>query len=719
MLRVGSVSATATEIHPVWKDDLSIEYELESQQWFHRAKLSGSIDLIRGDYDLVMAETFGTVFYLEILIGDGGTPYTDWWRGKFTLTDCKVNKDDKKLTVKPDVVDQYTDILAGLEKEFDLIRLTPVINRIQMSRRPCLQIFDTKAEKVMCVCGNVSWEQDANRELYLFITDHCHFQALERVVELDFTDTAWQYEQYFQTPYTGEIYQDGDRLTNDSNTFYIEYFQYNALPIYINGFYIKNYAQNEVFWKFEQTNQGYYADLPAEIEFVSQRPDSYGNMKADCLEHGLYSRVVCNVEQYIGAATFEIPNDDIVGYNRNYRRCFPYDAQSHIVTSTRASIDPTKYGRRESDGLYYLPPDSTYQYVPIGQSLWGTQSVWFLLDNSYRQLDNDATYGYWLNDAFPLWSVLDVLLKEVAPNITFAGTSTYSNFLYSGFDPVQGRDNRLYITPKSNVTNGEYHTPAQKAPITLRDVLNMLRDTYRCYWFIDSSNRLRIEHVRYFMNGGRYSGLTPTVSIDLTVLTNPRNEKTWDFGTNVYEFEKMEMPERFEFAWMDEVTEIFKGYPMNMLSPYVELGKIEEINVSHFTSDIDYMQLNPSAISPDGFALLNVNGTTGNLYVPTLTFSYGGFTRTCQNGWLSFFQLEVAYWLDNLPCRNVEIDGDPNYQAVSISRNKKQTVQIPLTMTDPDMQALVKTGLGYGQVQQMTIRLTSRMAKTQLRYGNE
>ena len=54
---------------------------------------------------------------------------------------------------------------------------------------------------------------------------------------------------------------------------------------------------------------------------------------------------------------------------------------------------------------------------------------------------------------------------------------------------------------------------------------------------------------------------------------------------------------------MDEVTEGFEGFPIEIKSKYVQRGKIENINISTFTSDVDYMLLNPSVISKDGFVV--------------------------------------------------------------------------------------------------------------------
>ena len=57
-----------------------------------------------------------------------------------------------------------------------------------------------------------------------------------------------------------------------------------------------------------------------------------------------------------------------------------------------------------------------------------------------------------------------------------------------------------------------------------------------------------------------------------------------------------------------------------------------------------------------------------------------------------------------------------NINAKGIQRKKQQTVNIPMPSGDGDMQKLVKTAIGNGEIYRMTINLSSRMAKTQLRY---
>ena len=159
----------------------------------------------------------------------------------------------------------------------------------------------------------------------------------------------------------------------------------------------------------------------------------------------------------------------------------------------------------------------------------------------------------------------------------------------------------MLLTQKTNITRSDYSQAAQNSSITLRQLLDMFKNVFRAYWFIEDG-KLRIEGIDYFRNGGSYNS-TPEIGTDLTQMRNTRNGKPWSLGTSKYKFEKVDMPERYEFGWMDEVTEPFKGLPLEVLSPYVSKGKKEEINVSNFTSDIDYMLLNPGEISNDGFAL--------------------------------------------------------------------------------------------------------------------
>ena len=78
-----------TQVYPVYKDDLAKEYELETNQEFYRAKLSGKLTFVRDDYDFIANKSFDTQFGLKIYISyDAGQTWAEYWSGNFWKTNC-------------------------------------------------------------------------------------------------------------------------------------------------------------------------------------------------------------------------------------------------------------------------------------------------------------------------------------------------------------------------------------------------------------------------------------------------------------------------------------------------------------------------------------------------------------------------------------------------------------------------------------------------------
>ena len=530
----------------------------------------------------------------------------------------------------------------------------------------------------------------------------------------------------------------------------------------------------------------------------------------------VYGRYLLDVEKISGLDTYPLPANDIVENNRNYRRAIGYAINDVVYFSSETSATPTEWGLKQP-GQYYVPP---YLYwnpalFPIGRSHWGDLSIWFTFSATDWISEQAGRKEYTLKDAYPLHSVISVLLGKIAPGITHEPTTEYSQFLYDTYNPISGDVFDLYITQKSNILAGDYSQPAQKAPITLKMVTDMLRDCYRAYWYVENG-KFKIEHIQWFKNGGRYTG-TPAISHDLTVEKVTRNGKAWAFGTSQYEYNKPTMPERYQFGWMDDVTRAFEGYSIEILSKYVTPGNIEEINVSNFTTDIDYMLLNPGACSKDGFALmaavprqlvtpdssfsmveigtkynlkytltntqvgegitikfesrgdggtceiafLNASGNMiasigtfnseslktmvysaliptnatqigfrqitglgsseikmvsiqGSKALPFIERTIDGITYINQNGLLAFIDLQPKYYIYDLPAYQIRIN-DEQGVAYGITREKKQTLRMPV-VGDPNPTQLIKTFLGLGQVEKISVNLSSRNANVTLMY---
>ena len=729
-LRLGTLDAPnvlqGQTVHPIYKDDLAKEYELETNQRFYRAKLSGKITFVRDDYDYINRQSFDNEFlYCIEKSDDGGRTWFQYFQGKFMKTDCTFTDYDKKVVVQPDAIDDYNDVLAGLEKEYNLITLAPTIQRITINKRPLIQIYVPGDSVVSCFLGGTNWEQDANATTdQNALIQTYHFALCNILKEIQITShgspavISGLYTGRMSTGVSPDEFM-GDLYPELNVNYYIHIAQKlvaGGLPIGLAGVEIRRRSDDVAMFRFTKITQEPFDTLEFDLTAV-EGSGATGTMHADMKSYNIYARYLVDVDKIDDLDTYPLPSDDIVDNNRNYRRAIGYAIDVAFI-SKNFSDTPTEWGLADS-GKYFAPPYSIYgqTFYPIARSTWRYASLWFGFYLMDWILEEKARKAYTLRDAFPVASCISVLLNQIAPGITHAATAEYSQFLYSGNNPISGLNFRLLVSQKTNIINGEYQQPAQKAPTTLQQFTNMLRDCFKCYWFIEDG-KFKIEHIQYFRNGGSYSG-GAILSHDLTKELNLRNGKPWAFNTSEYSFDKVDLPERYQFEWMDDVTAAFEGLPIQVISKYVTPGKVEEINISNFTSDIDMMLLNPGNMSSDGFALLAaVPPTSGSQWIlPFTRQTINGVEYFLQNGYLAFINLQSPYWLYDLPARRVSINGSEVY-AYGIERKKKQTFSFPAN-DDPNPMQLIKTYIGNGQVDKLSVNLCSRNIKATLKYDTE
>lgn len=728
-LRLGTLDAPnvlqGQTVHPIYKDDLAKEYELETNQRFYRAKLSGKITFVRDDYDYINRQSFDNEFlYCIEKSDDGGRTWFQYFQGKFMKTDCTFTDYDKKVVVQPDANDDYSDVLAGLEKEYNLITLAPTIQRITINKRPLIQIYVPGDSVVSCFLGGTNWEQDANATTdQNALVQTYHFALCNILKEIQVTANGTPSD--IAGLYTGRMAEDpgadtfsGNLFPANNDLYYIHMTQkgIGGLPVGVAMVDIRRRSDDFVLFVYVKATTSPFDTL--EFDFVPANGSSAtGTMHADMKSYNIYARYLCDVEKINDKDTYPLPADDIVDNNRNYRHAIGYNVDVAFI-SNKFSDTPTEWGLADN-GKYFAPPYSIYRqtFYPIARSTWRYASLWFGFYLMDWRLEEKARKEYTLRDTFLVSSCISVLLNQIAPGITHEATAKYSQFLYGGNNPISGLNFRLLVSQKTNIINGEYQKPAQKAPTTLQQFTNMLRDCFQCYWFIENG-RFKIEHVQYFRNGGSYSGEV-VLSHDLTKELNSRNGKPWAFNTSEYSFDKVDLPERYQFKWMDDVTAAFEGLPIQVLSKYVTPGKIEDVNVSNFTSDIDMMLLNPGNMSSDGFALFAaVPPTSGSQWtLPFTRQTVNGVEYFLQNGYLAFINLQSTYWLYDLPARRVSINGSET-DAYGIERKKKQTLIFPAN-DDPNPMQLIKTYIGNGQVDKLSVNLCSRNIKATLKYDTE
>ena len=261
---------------------------------------------------------------------------------------------------------------------------------------------------------------------------------------------------------------------------------------------------------------------------------------------------------------------------------------------------------------------------------------------------------------------------------------------------------------------GDYDQPAQKAPIKLSEVFALLWYFHKCKWYIDDSNRLRIEHIHFFKNGLSYD--SQQIGANLTTQLEPKTGKAWGYWQNKYKFDKSKLPERFEFSWMDDTSVPFDGFPIDIRSLFVEKGNIENWTIGRFTSDVDFIQSNPAEISKEGFVFFEATESSGTYSLPFVELTVGDETFKVQNGYAAFMHAHPQYHKYALPATDITINEEDTTATTTI-RTKQQEVEF--ASVEPDPMQLITTGLGTGEIEGMEITLSNGTIKIQVAHDTE
>ena len=456
------------------------------------------------------------------------------------------------------------------------------------------------------------------------------------------------------------------------------------------------------------------------------------NLGEYVIEYQIWGRLLCDVDKLSdNTPTHDLPYDDFATPRRNYRKCVGVSgfdesgSNVKIYQNQNMSTEPTAYGI-DDYGEYFLPPailGGRYVY-PLARSSWANTSLWVLLDELYAP---EAGFEAWckksykeymLRNSYHIADVIKALLEQIDPTIIHEKTAEYSQFLYghtgATASALGGCD--VFITQKTNILKGEYDQAAQKAEIKFKQVMDMLRDCFRCYWYIDNNNRLIIEHVSYFMNGLSYSN--PSVQLDLTQKQDKFNKKQALYCQQELEYDKSNLPSRFEFAWMDDVTDSMGNLRIDINNNYVQKDSTEEINVDGFTTDVDYMLFMPDDFSNDGFALLMaVNGKVP--IVHTYLRSEIQFNRLYdiypQNWYASWNKLAKHYMLD-MPGNSISYNSLESLTVSGIVKSMKHDIEFPASELNVNPYGLITTEIGDGTIEEFSENIDTGLITIELRY---
>lgn len=713
-------------VKPHYKE-LSKKMSKENEQMFFRSSIEGRILLIGDDYKKVGLANLEEQFIMLIMKQDAASDEWEiYYKGLFGKTDCKIDHSKKRCELKTEPLDQYVDIMANLENTYNLIELQPELTKLYAHKRPLTQIYIGTSNIVANFIGNIRWDSEVSEATddLTILRDKCHFSFNGTVSGFSIT-SAGLYE-------ARDYYAGGRNGTwvgkKNGFTFYMDP---NNRPGY---FFLKDKNGKDIYRSSVKYWYANINDLVALDKVTMARIDfSVDTFSVeDFTSYPVFARVLCDVEQVFDAEeqkwkdTYPISYEDIAMPVRSYRRCIGLTTNLSIVNATAStSKSPTEYGKAPS-GEYYTDlfieglPANRRPY-PVCKDVWGNVSIWHLPDPKWYSQES----SFWSFPSFQgmqISAVIKALLKKVAPSLSHEATPEYSEFLY-GSNPNSfiGDTFRpgIYITPKSNILRLGADYSAKKAEVSLADITKMLRDCFRCYWFIED-NKLKIEHIRFFMKGGRY-GDNDDILFDFTKAIDPYNKKRISYCQSEIEYDKSELPSRYEFGWMDEASDVFTGLTLDVESSYVQKGKTENVNPGKFSSDVDFMIGSPQKVSDDGFALLVLNSLSNMIpmFERTIYDEKGSYTVLSQNWAASWMALQVFYDYDR-PALNIKAnryykDTGGYVDVLDFKRSMSHTIELTMN-EDPKETQPIKTIFGDGQIDDVSINIDTRKAKIKLVY---
>lgn len=733
-------------ISPIYKS-LKKKYAKESGQQFFRETLEGDIVLTKDDYEYIRNSNLESVFIFIITkYMPAAEGYKIYFQGTFTKTDCVFDTSRKTCKPKISPLDDYTEFLAAYENTYNLIGLTPRITRVSASLRPIIQSYIRGGSTISYFFAGTYTEQDVIEVIDdpAELTGTYHFAFVKVGSEINITDLTGD-----NADGNGAYAGGGESGTwSNKNGWYLQasmhiydkgwaiFWLYNASGDRVAGCAYDYYSSvnhttgDEQGWYIEPGSHTAY--LYSDFEEGTGTGEAHTGTLSTFIIYPIYQRILTNRTSIDSKPTYEIGASDMAVSNINYKRCIGLLGGNYFF-STKISDEPTMFGINDYNEYFdnkFIPPSQgQWRPLPVCRSTWGNSSTWYAFDElNYPALDASARSGLIIKDTYLIQDAIQAFLSKVSPGIRHEGIASYSRFLYDTNTPFSDMS-RFYVSiaPKSNVLKGNYDQPAQKAEISLKDILDMLRQCFNCYWFI-SSGQLRIEHLYWFYNGGSYS-TEPRLQFNLTNIYDQFNNKKPEYFQSELSYDRNLLAKRYEFGWMDNSTELFDNVTIDVKSNYVPQDKTEDITPLKFSADIDYMLAYPENFSEDGFALLLCNKVTllglSAYALPIITMSniYGednlSFSCQVQNGHASWIYLS-RFYMRLAPAQSAVINRlGPGLQfANSIIPCMGQDLRI-ITAEDPTTYGLVRTSHGDGIISEIEVDLDSRATDITLLYPPE
>ena len=721
-----TIDGTTYDTSPDFPDGQTITGDRDTRHYWKLEKFGSTLKFKGADYTRIKARPVDEQMTLTIQKSlDYGETFTDRLTAQFTKADAQLWDHNKKtVDVVFETISLYDTIQAAKSKTFNIPALEPPKVTLNGVRQPLFQIYIEGSTFINNFLGSgVHWETPlpGGTPVYdapgsTLIGDNFFQITIEDyIIPGDATtldpDVSGRYDRdtLIRTDNVYKIVTIGS-----GPTAYYEIQQVSdSTPVYRSD--TGTFLSPGDPYSVSGTNELFPTTARATFTSLSSTSECRAYIAA------FYARMLTNLETVGGTPTNELPEDGIIPENFNYTRCLPIDLTGLIEITDLNSVDPTRYNKYSDDaasfgGNYFVRPanNGTEEYQPISQSEWEAYTIWWYKDAAIRAYQQSAAQQIQIRDAYRLADVIAKLLQEIDPTLEHEATSEYSEFLYGSTNSIRGGQKHPIITPKEHVTIGDYDQPVTIAEAKFEDLDNLLYGKYRCHWHLVGT-KFKIEHEDYYERGGTYTGTS--IGKDVTGLIEGHTAKPWTFDRDKWSYDKANIPERIEFNWMDQVSQPFDGFPIDLLSAYAQRGNVQTIDINLFSSDFDYMIAQPGEIARSGFFIADCDQDSADEYtMPFVTMVIDGTTYTLQNGYSAFFYIHSQYYQTRLAAKRarinlVEIEAD-------VVRRVIQEITLPATELTSFLQ-LLTSNLGDGIIEKYEENIVNGTFKITLKHDTE
>ena len=743
------------ECSPVYSKLLK-ESEKGADQQYMTSKLNGKVSFFNDDYDFISPLLNKYIYVLEnIATGKRDVAY-------FTKPDCEIDTLTKKATVNLQTKDIYSLIKAKWATRYNILEALPKTASIKSTKRPVVQLYLLGASTAISFVGNNFIETEVSEKKTI----------LEDVHSFGFwtADILWEIEikncpiQEANGLYVGSGASSGLLYLSTNKSYFI---QPSSPSAGTGKFYLAKMEDGAITHLYESTRSIYQANVDGKQYW------QYGNTDFGMIEVGsaptevvfsesspIYYHVTARVladKSYSPDPELDlrpVPPSDFVNTGWNYKACIDYSERPSsastfmsVYISGKSLEEPTPYGRNDF-GTYFIydldrGPTSSKPIAPVGKDMWANSSIWVQPNNVYNAniLEHSST-EYEIKDCIPISEALKAVIKKAGLPISHEATLEYSVFLYGRVWPgdigtLQEDRFSVFISQITNLLKTNYSQAAKKAEVSLKELLDELAILFKCYWFIDSQNRLRIEHISYFLQGGTYDETARVIGADLTTSQDKFNLKKFAYGQQKISFDSSSFASSYKFMWPSIAFEQFNIEKLAFYDSYLTDSEAKEITSNIFSSDISAMTLQPEKFSNDGFAILCPIQVIGEgLKLPITTFKVKKqsnvenleYLVTTLNGLASWNNL-IYFHMWGMPGSRINPQGligrcsdndttivDYPTEVKSVERIVKQENVVFIPTGDIATNSLIKTNIGEGSIEKLSTDIDTNLTTTTLKY---